>query len=128
MRQILRPHPSTRCAAVKQIEVDAHRNAGGGLVLHYTLIGEMAGVRLPAAGPSARADELWRTTCFEAFVREAGAEAYYELNFATSLQWAAYGFSGYREGMRTANEITPELDLNISPTQLELGAHVALAA
>ena len=40
-----------------------------------------------------RADELWQTTCFEAFLQPAGAEAYRECNFAPSGNWAAYDFS-----------------------------------
>src|SRR5687768_10522470 len=47
-----------------------------------------------------RADELWLTTCFEAFLRPHGETAYREWNFAPSTQWAAYEFADYREGMR----------------------------
>ena len=48
-------------------------------------------------------DELWRHTCFEAFV--GAGVAYYEFNFAPSRHWAAYQFSSYRSGMRVASEI-----------------------
>ena len=40
-----------------------------------------------------RADELWKTTCFEAFLRPLGEERYREWNFAPSSQWAAYDFT-----------------------------------
>lgn len=46
-----------------------------------------------------RADKLWRTTCFELFLRFDDEEHYIELNFSPSECWAAYAFSGYREGM-----------------------------
>ena len=56
---------------------------------------------LPEADEPSRADELWRTTCFEAFLREEGADGYSEWNFAPSGQWAAYDFirpRGYGRG------------------------------
>src|SRR5687767_9605876 len=40
-----------------------------------------------------RADELWLTTCFEAFLRPAGTPSYREWNFAPSGNWAAYDFN-----------------------------------
>lgn len=54
-----------------------------------------------------RADELWRTTCFEAFLRREGEGAYREWNFAPTGNWAAYDFSGYREGMARADVGSP---------------------
>jgi len=60
---------------------------------------------MPTVTAPTRTDGLWRHTCFEAFVRASPGAAYYELNFAPSTQWAAYRFSGYRGGMRVANEI-----------------------
>ena len=53
---------------------------------------------------SERADELWKTTCFEAFLRPMGEESYREWNFAPSSQWAAYRFTGYRQGMAPLEE------------------------
>ncbi|MDZ7628512.1 MAG: DOMON-like domain-containing protein [Parvularculaceae bacterium] len=55
----------------------------------------------PTSAP-ARTDGLWRTTCFEAFIRPGAGEAYTELNFAPSTQWAAYRFDSYRSGMSNA--------------------------
>jgi hypothetical protein len=55
---------------------------------------------LPPIAASGRVDELWRTTCFELFVRSAGAGGYAEFNFSPSARWAAYAFTGYREEMR----------------------------
>src|SRR6185437_8564676 len=66
----------------------------------------LSGVRLPRAATSGRSDELWRHTCFEAFVGAALDAGYYELNFSPSKQWAAYWFNGYRIGMCAAEEIT----------------------
>ena len=45
-----------------------------------------------------RQDELWKTTCFELFLRRADG-SYREFNFSPSGRWAAYEFSGYRSGI-----------------------------
>lgn len=52
----------------------------------------------PFAGRG-RADELWRTTCFELFLRPEGGTAYCEINLSPSERWAAYDFASYRDGM-----------------------------
>ena len=104
MRQALRLHPDSRCAAVTGIDVDATRPRAGGLALSYVVTGKIGDLRLPAVTASARADELWRRTCFEVFVRATG-EPYYEFNFAPSSQWAAYRFDRYRSGMCVAGGI-----------------------
>lgn len=54
---------------------------------------------VPASAEAKRADELWTTTCFEIFVKPRGGAGYSEFNFAPSQSWAAYDFSGWREGM-----------------------------
>ena len=81
------------------------------------------------AGEAGRADELWRTTCFEAFLRRHDEEAYREWNFAPSGQWAAYDFTGYREGM-TASEIPspPYIRMEDNLTWWTLGATIAVDA
>ena len=62
---------------------------------------------LPASGEPGRRDELWKTTCFEAFVQGEGETAYREYNFASSGDWAAYDFTGRREGMAEAELANP---------------------
>lgn len=107
MRQTLALHPDSRCAAVTRIDVEAARPRPGHLVLRYTVMGETAALRLPQSASPTRADELWRHTCFEAFLRPPSGEAYYEFNFAPSTQWAAYAFTAYRSGMRVTDEVGP---------------------
>ena len=82
---------------------------GGGLVLDYRLTGATAKLVLPPPAAPTRADELWRRTCFEAFVRTATSEAYFEFNFSPSGAWAAYGFSAYRTGMSPARGLVAPL-------------------
>lgn len=57
-------------------------------------------VSLPAESAPGRTDGLWRTTCFEVFIKPVGSEQYLELNFSPSFAWAAYAFDRYRDGMR----------------------------
>lgn len=66
--------------------------------LQYSVSGD--DIRWPEPGPGGRTDGLWRTTCFELFVRPAGHRRYFEFNFSPSTAWAAYGFDDYRAGMR----------------------------
>jgi hypothetical protein len=70
-----------------------------------------------------RTDDLWRHTCFEAFVRDTG-EAYREFNFSPSRQWAAYGFEGSRIGMHSADIPEPEIEVEVDDRRLSLLAHV----
>jgi hypothetical protein len=56
-------------------------------------------VLFPSFRGKGRATELWRTTCFELFLRPRGTAGYVELNLSPSERWAAYDFTGYRAGM-----------------------------
>jgi hypothetical protein len=129
MRQALRLHPDSRCAAVTRIDVDVTRPRAGGVVLSYVVTGRISDLRLPAVTASARADKLWRHTCFEAFVRASPDEAYYEFNFAPSSQWAAYRFDRYRSGMRVAAGIgAPRIEVQSAAGRYTLLAKLELDA
>src|SRR5580704_11627125 len=106
MHQALKVHPDSLCPAVTHIEVEIMRPCAGSLVFSYLVTGRIGDLRIPAAVATARTDELWRRTCFEAFVRTSPGLAYYEFNFAPSTQWAAYRFDSYRSGIRAAIEIS----------------------
>ena len=90
-------------------------------------IGAPAGRFVIPAGEEGRADELWQTTCFEAFLRLPGERAYREWNFAPSGQWAAYDFTDYREGV-TSPEIPrpPYIRMEDNLTWWTLGATIAV--
>jgi hypothetical protein len=121
MRLALRLHPDAQCAAATGIEVEVARPRPGELALRYVVTGTTGELRLPPATAPARAEGLWRHTCFEAFVRAPTGEAYYELNFAPSAQWAAYRFSGYRSGMSVAGEIgAPRIEAQPGAERYEL--------
>jgi hypothetical protein len=127
MRQALRLHPDSRCAAVTRIEVEVARSNVSSLLLMYVVTGAIGDLRLPPPAAPARADELWRHTCFEAFVRAPRGEAYCEFNFAPSTRWAAYRFDSYRAGMRVAGEIgAPRIEVQSGPECYTLRAALKL--
>lgn len=127
MRCALILHPHSRSSAVTGIAVKATRPRAGALHLRYVVRGAMGGLRLPPAAAPARADGLWQHTCFEAFLRAEESEAYYELNFAPSTQWAAYAFARYREGMQSLSAIeAPAMAVQSTPAQFALTAAVDL--
>jgi hypothetical protein len=127
MRQALRLHPDSRCVAATRIEVDVARPRPGDLVLCYFVTGGIADLRLPPVTRPTSADELWRHTCFEAFVRTAPGTAYYEFNFAPSTQWASFRFSDYRSGMSVAGGIgEPRIEAWSNGGSYELKASLSL--
>ena len=89
-------------------------------------------MKLPAGlndGPQQgqRKDELWTTTCFEAFIAAPGEQRYWEVNLAANGDWAVYRFDGYRE-CQTPQELSapPTVRLERSGHQLQLDARIAL--
>jgi hypothetical protein len=85
--------------------------------------------RIPEQTRPGRADGLWQTTCFEAFLRAEGEERYREWNFAPSGDWAAYDFAGYREGMEAPEVLSePYLRMEDNLTWWAFGATVAVEA
>jgi len=99
----------------------------GTALFRYVLRADMSRMRLPAAQSPERVDGLWRHTCFEAFVRVSGAADYCEFNFAPSRHWAAYRFSGYRDGMTPIEGVpTPKISVRRFPDRLETDAAVNL--
>ena len=128
MRRLLSLHPDSLGSPATHIEVQIARPHADSLVLSYTVTGQMRDIRMPPVTAATRGDELWRHTCFEAFVRASSGTAYYELNFAPSTQWAAYRFTDYRTGMCAAAEITAiQIETQSGPDFYMLQASLALA-
>lgn len=134
MQLTLIPHPSTPPAG-RPFDVWA-------TVDHAAALGPVAttniwfGVRapadrfvIPALSEPWRADELWKTTCFEAFLQAAGEDSYREWNFAPTGNWAAYQFSGYREDMEKAQvDHPPYIRMEDNFTWWAVGATIAVEA
>ena len=93
-----------------------------GVLQEFT--GAVRDLYVPAKTDPVRTDELWKRTCFEAFVLPETGEAYAEFNIAPSTKWAAYRFDRYREGMRDAGEIAP-LSVDVAATDTHLTLNVA---
>jgi hypothetical protein len=128
MRHLLKPHLDTPCPAVTSIAVEIERTQGRALSLRYVLAGRIAELAIPAPAPSRRADELWRRTCLEAFVRPEEGEAYHEFNLSPSTEWAAYRLSGYREGLTPVAGIdAPRIEVQTSDDRLILTATIDLS-
>ena len=125
MRQLLKLHPNSRCVAGAQIAVEVTRPRADYLTLSYFVTGNTNSLRIPPVMVSTRSDELWRHTCFEAFVRASGA-GYYEFNFAPTTHWAAYRFSGYRSGRCPADIRAPAIEVQSGPNRYALEALLQL--
>lgn len=97
VRRDLIPHPHTPSGPAQAVRVEVERR-GTALSLTYALGGDVERIRVPPPVPPERVEDLWRRTCFEAFLRASEEEAYFELNFSPSGEWAAYRFDGYRAG------------------------------
>lgn len=102
----LTPHPDTPCDAIARIEVNLARAAPASLAVRFVATGDIAAVRWPEPVERARADDLWKHSCFEAFIQPDGAEAYYEINLSPSNRWAGYRFDRYREGMSSPPDLS----------------------
>jgi hypothetical protein len=124
-------HPLTPAQSVNAIDVQVESATNGILALTFVLQGDLASLRIPAERPRRRVDELWRHTCFEAFMMTGDGPGYREYNFSPSGEWAAYIFRDYRQasdqqaGMMT-DESTPVIRVHRSVQRLALEAEVPL--
>jgi cell wall-associated NlpC family hydrolase len=93
----------------------------------FRLDGDIPRIRIPPPGVPRINAELWRHTCFEAFIAVDGQPAYHEFNFAPSGEWCLYALSGYRNGGPAANEtMRPRIAIRSTDSRLELDALVRL--
>lgn len=133
MQLTLLPHPATPPAdPLFKVWANVEHAASLGAVASTNMwfgVGAPAGrFVIPEPSEPVRADDLWQTTCFEAFLRVRGAEAYREWNFAPSGQWAAYDFIDYREGRADAEATVPYVRVEDNFTWWALGATIAVEA
>jgi hypothetical protein len=120
-------HPGAHSSAIHGLDAEVTLLSGTELLLHYVLQAELAQLRIPPPAAPGRGDELWRHTCFEAFIGMKSGPEYLELNFSPAGTWAAYAFDDYRRGMRPAQlPQWPHIELAQQPQQLELRTRVQL--
>jgi hypothetical protein len=124
----LQSHPTTPCAAVRDIQVTARRPAAAQFQLEYRVIAAASDLIIPATAAAAlRRDELWQHTCAELFVTSGEQQGYCEFNFSPSTEWAAYEFSSYRQGMRALPlAIAPRIASIATATELLLSVTLDL--
>lgn len=104
----LSPHPDFAPLTLRKIEVEV---LGGrdDVLLTYSVAGADK-IVFPERQLPTRADDLWRSTCFELFLMFDDDERYVEFNFSPSTRWAAYAFDGHREGRQDlARDVPPHI-------------------
>jgi hypothetical protein len=122
----LRRHPTSRPDAVRAIQVLVRRSTTE-LRIIFRLDGDISAIRVPSPVVPRIGRELWRHTCFEAFIAVEGQAAYHEFNFAPSGEWTVYAYRGYRDGGPLADEmIRPHMGVRSTGDRLELDALVRL--
>ena len=75
-----------------------------------------------------RRDQLWTTTCFEAFLALPAVEEYWEINLAPNGDWAVYHFDRCRQGQSCqALSHDPVVRLERRHHQLRLDARLPIS-
>lgn len=124
-RSLVRHH-QTPCPGVSAIDVRVESTANGMLALAFELQGDLAALRIPAERPGRRKDELWRHTCFEAFLMAGDGPGYREYNFSPSGEWAAYAFDDYRQAAAASKGSAPVIRVHLNTRRLALEAGIPL--
>ena len=112
---------------MRAIRALVRRSAGDELHITYRLDGNISEIQIPSPTAPRIGTELWRHTCFEAFIALDSQSAYHEFNFAPSREWCVYAMSSYRSGRPLADEtMNPQIALRSTDNHLELDAVVRL--
>ncbi|MFD1611830.1 GIY-YIG nuclease family protein [Sphingomonas tabacisoli] len=123
MSHFLHPHPVQIPSEPFSLEATARFSADR-IRARFRLTGPVKLLQLPPRAEPTRRDNLWQHTCFEAFLAIEGG--YLEFNLSPSTEWAAYRFSGYREGMAPLDVEPPGISVSRTDHTLELTADIAL--
>ena len=93
------PHPTKPPLGVSSIEARIDMGHPHWVQARWRI--ETSGaLKWPPPAGQRRRDGLWKTTCFEIFVKSEGNFTYREFNLSPSEGWNVYDFDTYREGMR----------------------------
>ena len=109
---------------------------GGLLELSYNLRpassdGDFLALALPSLEQESfprhgdRCDELWKHTCFEAFIGLPGSQQYWELNVSPVGHWNLYSFKSYRQAGSDLVEALPP-SLTMRQTRRDCRCNVVL--
>lgn len=120
-------HHSAATDTIERFTASAERSAEGWLRFRYIVHGAVDRIALPARVAPRHMDELWRHTCFEAFITAEDHPAYVECNFAPSTAWATYRFARYRTRMTALVPVEPpRITLQMEHDRLVLEARLQL--
>lgn len=119
----LHAHSDSGSPSVADVKVQFERD-GLLLWLRFVVEGEVDRIMWPVEADQGRADDLWRHTCFEAFVTTD--DGYVEYNLSPSGRWASYRFDGPRAGMRRADEVATVEGLDGASEMVALEARIEL--
>lgn len=100
----LTSHPDSPAPAVQGLTATIARTDKG-VSARYELRGNLGELVIPELLAPVRADELWKHTCFELFIRRTDGTSYVEFNMAPTGHWAAYSFERPRSGMKNIAEV-----------------------
>lgn len=119
-------HPAIPCKDVRAIRVIVSRTSDE-LELGFRLEGNISRIRLTAQSKPRCPAELWRHTCFEAFLAIDGEAAYHEFNFAPSSAWCLYAFRSYRDPAPLTKVLHwPVVVVSTTEERLELDTRIVL--
>ena len=124
----LQPFPDDPVPAGLAITGQARRDADR-LQLHYRLSGAPQALLIPPLCPSPlRLDELWQSTCLEAFLARPADPGYRELNVSPAGHWNLYRLEAYRLGLTADPGVAtaPRLERHQRPGLLELSVTLDL--
>jgi len=125
MRVPLVPHPDSVCDPVRSLYVEVQRLRHGRHVLRYVIEGDIQHIRFGFHVHNKRLDELWKHTCFEAFLQVEGQTQYLEFNLSTA-GWNCYHFDDYRVGMQEARIFEPRIETSRHEKPLAPGTRAHL--
>ena len=107
------------------------RWVGNILAAEYIVRGPLQNIRGLShhAELGSRSDNLWKTTCFEWFLKPIPGEAYWEANFTSAGDWNLYHLDGYRKDLRPELRVS-SLDLIAEkfPTEWRLKTRIDFSA
>lgn len=99
---------------------------GVGITLDFQVDGPIKNLKLPPLDKAClRADNLWQSTCFEAFlsITQNPDSPYFEVNIAPDGRWNLYQLTSYRQNLLpVANIPMPAIQVDASELTYKLQA------
>jgi hypothetical protein len=120
-------HPNTPADFIKAIDICYTLLHEGMLWIRYSVDVPVKQFVICLPAKAERTDDLWHSTCFEAFVAIDGSTEYIEFNFTPSSRWAAYQFEDIRKGRTDLSLLAaPKIHLDSREDYFALEARVQL--